>query len=82
MTQLLQPTRYSLAADGAPSGTHRYPDSGRFVWHDLMTTDVRRAADYYRALLGWTTELVDVGPVGSYTMVRARDTEIGGMVQL
>ena len=82
MTQLLQPTRYSLAADGAPSGTRRYPDSGRFVWHDLMTTDVRRAVHYYGALLGWTTEVVEVGPMGSYTMVRVGDTAIGGMVQL
>jgi predicted enzyme related to lactoylglutathione lyase len=27
---------------------------GRFVWHDLMTTDVARASDFYSRLCGWT----------------------------
>jgi hypothetical protein len=29
---------------------------GRFVWHDLMTTDAKRAEDYYVKLFGWRIE--------------------------
>ena len=27
---------------------------GDFVWHDLMTTDVAAAADFYARVVGWT----------------------------
>ena len=31
-------------------------NDGRFVWFDLMTTDVEAAQDFYRQAIGWGTQ--------------------------
>lgn len=55
---------------------------GRFVWHDLMTTDLGRAKEFYAALLGWSYQMMDLGEMGQYPMILAGQQGIGGMVQL
>jgi uncharacterized protein len=56
---------------------------GRFVWHDLMTTDVPQALSYYRDLLGWEYKEVDMGePFGRYSMIHVGGTEHGGFTPL
>lgn len=32
---------------------------GRFVWHELMTTDTKSAAAFFRKVLGWNTQAFD-----------------------
>jgi uncharacterized protein len=56
--------------------------SGRFVWHDLMTTDAKAAIAFYTELLGWKTTEVEMGPMGKYTMIKAGDRDIGGIMTL
>ena len=58
------------------------PTVGRFVWHDLMTTDPEKAQQYYADLLGWTYKEWDMGPGGVYRMIHAGDTEWGGFMPL
>lgn len=53
---------------------------GRFVWHDLMSTDVERAKAFYAGLLGWQYKVVDMGAMGPYPIILAGGREIGGMV--
>jgi uncharacterized protein len=36
---------------------------GRFVWHDLMTTDAPAARAFYTELFGWDVEELDMGGV-------------------
>jgi predicted enzyme related to lactoylglutathione lyase len=36
---------------------------GRFVWHDLTSTDVEKAKSFYTKLLGWTIEVWKPGEV-------------------
>ncbi len=36
-----------------PSGKHY---SGKFIWHDLLTTDARAAGQFYEKLFGWHVE--------------------------
>ena len=55
---------------------------GRFVWHDLMTTDAPRAHAFYTALLGWTTQVIPMGEFGDYQMVSAGEHGVGGIVPL
>jgi len=55
---------------------------GRFVWYDLMTTDLDTAAGFYTKLFGWTLKDVDMGSFGTYSMIHVGDTGIGGMVRL
>ncbi len=61
--------------------TDRIP-VGKFVWHDLMTTDVDRAVAFYTALLPWTTEDKDMGGSFTYRMIQAAGTGQGGFVPL
>jgi predicted enzyme related to lactoylglutathione lyase len=30
-----------------------HPNDGRFVWHELMSTDPAKAMAFYTALVGW-----------------------------
>jgi uncharacterized protein len=55
---------------------------GRFVWHDLMTTDVERAKSFYAALLGWRYEIADMGGMGEYPMIYVGERGLGGIVAL
>ena len=41
-----------VAVTENPSG-ERYP--GKFIWHDLVTTDATSAAKFYEQLFGWQT---------------------------
>ena len=58
------------------------PSASRFVWHDLMTTDLPRSLAFYTTLFGWERKPWDMGPAGTYDMVYAGEVGIGGMVPL
>jgi predicted enzyme related to lactoylglutathione lyase len=55
---------------------------GRFVWHELWTTDTAAAADFYHQLLGWTyyDHTMDDGQV--YKMPTVAGKQFGGLVTL
>ena len=55
---------------------------GRFVWHDLMTTDRERAQAFYTELLGWRIEVIDMGELGPYPMIHAGERGLGGMMAM
>jgi predicted enzyme related to lactoylglutathione lyase len=58
------------------------PQTGRFVWYDLMTTDVPKAAEFFRRLFGWELQEQDMGEFGTYQMIFMGEAAIGGMVAL
>ncbi|MGI5917905.1 MAG: VOC family protein [Anaerolineae bacterium] len=45
-----------------------------FVWHELMTTDVEAAREFYREVTGLTTD------VGDYPMLMDGGQPVGGLV--
>lgn len=54
---------------------------GRWVWADLVTSDVARAADFYGKVFGWTFETYGgENDRETYTLVLADGLPIGGMV--
>ena len=55
-------------------------NSGRFVWHDLMTTDPAAATTFFTGVIGWGTQAWD-GPT-PYTMWTANGVPVGGVMQL
>ena len=64
-------------------GTVALPDTrirGRFLWHELMTTDTRTAADFYTRLAGWTLQAWDQNP--SYQMFLAGGVPMAGLMTL
>ena len=54
---------------------------GKFVWHDLMTTDVEKALAYYADLLGWTYREVQMGE-WTYRMIQVAGEDQGGFAPL
>ena len=43
-------------------------NTGRFVWHELHTTDRPKAQKFYATLIGWETKEVPMGPGEPYTL--------------
>src|SRR5205085_9722746 len=73
MTTATPPT-----AQGAVNAT---ATQGRFVWHELMTSDPAAAQTFYKEVVGWTTS--KFGGEGSgmdYTMWMSGQTPIGGVM--
>jgi len=54
---------------------------GDFIWYELMTSDVKGAQAFYKAILGW--EIVDSEmPDMDYRLAFAGDFPIGGIMEL
>lgn len=51
---------------------------GRFVWHELMTTDPEAALAFYTRAIGWGTQVWE-GSATPYTMLTAGETSLGGV---
>ena len=53
--------------------------ASRFVWHELMTTDVAAAAAFYPAVVGWRAQ--DSGMPGvDYTLMMVGPAQVAGMM--
>ena len=53
----------------------------KFVWYDVMTTDVRAAEEFYHKVVGWSAK--DSGMIDrSYTIFSAGDVSVGGLMPL
>ena len=57
-------------------------DSGRFVWYDLMTTDLDGARRFYSELFNWKFKEEDMTGAGKYNAIVVGDTGMGGMVPM
>jgi predicted enzyme related to lactoylglutathione lyase len=53
---------------------------GRFVWHELLTTDPKAAIEFYTRIFGWKTEPWENDP--SYTLLLAAGGSVGGVITL
>lgn len=50
---------------------------GHFVWHDLITTDIPSAVEFYKKVVGWSTQPFD--PEGKYLMWTGKHGAVGGV---
>ncbi|HVV68872.1 MAG TPA: VOC family protein [Gammaproteobacteria bacterium] len=57
------------------------PQNSEFCWNELMTSDVPRAKEFYKALFGWENEDHDMGDM-VYTLFKSGDKSIGGLLQI
>lgn len=60
--------------------TDQGPWPGRFVWHDLMTTDAEKSKAFYTALFDWQ---VEARPMQGFTyhMIQVGPGPVGGIVE-
>jgi uncharacterized protein len=54
---------------------------GRFVWYELLTTDVPSAAAFYAAVIGWAVKDAS-SPELAYTLLTAGDAPVVGLMNL
>jgi uncharacterized protein len=54
---------------------------GRFVWHELMTTDTAAAEKFYKQVIGWGT-MSNMPGMMDYIMWTAGETPIGGLMPM
>ena len=52
---------------------------GAVGWCELMTDDVDKARDFYTDVIGWSTEIMDVG-TGPYTVFNSADRPMAGLM--
>lgn len=52
---------------------------GAFSWNELMTNDVAGAKKFYGELLGWRLQDME-SSCGAYTMAKAGETEVAGIM--
>lgn len=53
---------------------------GRFIWHELLTTDPKAALTFYTRIVGWKTQAWEKDP--SYTLLLADSGPVGGVMTL
>jgi predicted enzyme related to lactoylglutathione lyase len=54
---------------------------GRFVWHELMTTDIKTAKAFYASVVGWGARDVSM-PGSAYSLFTMGDSPATGLVTL
>jgi predicted enzyme related to lactoylglutathione lyase len=52
---------------------------GRWVWHEMNTTDMGVGSEYYRSLFGWGADEMDMGEFGKYLMLKVGEVPVVGM---
>ena len=65
--------------DNKGAGVVNVPDS--FTWNELMTTDTKKAGEFYSSVFGWKLDKQNFGPL-EYTMLINGDRPNGGMLQI
>ena len=58
-----------------------YTTHGAFSWSELMTNDLKGATEFYGTLFGWTFDAMPM-PEGTYQVIKAGDTSVGGIMAM
>ena len=57
----------------------RMKTHGDLGWCELMTDEVEPAREFYTGVIGWSSEVMDVGK-GPYTMFKIGDRPVAGLM--
>ncbi len=60
--------------------TDQAPPPSPFVWHELYVPDAEAAKTFYTEALGWTTQDMPMGEMGTYTMFVADGQPMCGLM--
>lgn len=55
-------------------------ETGAINWNELLTPDIEAAGRFYRTVFDWSSDLVDTSEDSSYTIYKAGQTMIAGMM--
>lgn len=54
---------------------------GAFCWNELMTSDDQKSVDFYSKLAGFTDAPMDMGPMGTYHVMKSSGADRGGVMK-
>jgi uncharacterized protein len=86
--------RFAVVADpqGAAFCVHKHgtpypvepekPPVGAFCWEELLTNDPEAAAKFYGSLFGYGVESMDMGPMGTYRILKRGDRQTAGILKM
>lgn len=57
------------------------PKQGMFCWEELMSADPEASATFYSEVYGYSVEAMDMGPVGTYRILKRGDAMDGGIMK-
>ncbi len=52
-----------------------------FPWHELYTPNKEEALAFYKGLMGWDSSDMDMGPMGTYSMMHSHGVPSMGVFQ-
>lgn len=55
--------------------------AGTFLWDEFLAADVEAAKAYYTEVFGWTTEAMDMGGAGTYTLFKRDGERVAGLMK-
>ena len=68
------------SAQGDPPDAAKTP-AGEWVWNELWTRDSSKALAFYEGAFGFTHDIMDMGPGGTYTLLIKDGVHRGGMAR-
>ncbi|MFL5623848.1 MAG: VOC family protein [Gemmatimonadaceae bacterium] len=76
-----QGAKFAIYRSGHSPQTPEFnPGCGQISWHELATTDQKKAFEFYSELFGWNRiRQIDMGPSGIYQVYGKGETMYGGM---
>jgi predicted enzyme related to lactoylglutathione lyase len=60
----------------------KVPPVSSFCWEELMSSDPEAAAKFYAGLFGYTVDSMDMGPMGTYRILKSGDRQRGGVMKV
>jgi predicted enzyme related to lactoylglutathione lyase len=70
-----------LGSPGLNGEIHVVGQIGRFVWYELLTTDLAAAAAFYGKVVGWDVKDASTREL-PYTVLTAGDVPVGGLMDI
>jgi len=78
------PTGAAFALWKGAEGDRDYADTtpvGDWYWNELWTDDDKKALDFYTRILGFDTEAMDMGPIGTYHLLKTGGVPVAGLMK-
>ncbi len=67
---------------GSFPGAGLVNESGALAWNELGTRDPDAAKAFYAAVFGWEFEDQDMGEMGTYTILKLGEDQVGGLMDI
>jgi predicted enzyme related to lactoylglutathione lyase len=78
-----QGASFALFKDAHPYAPEpERPPAGSFCWDELATSNPEAAANFYAGLFGYAVEAVDMGPMGTYRILKRGDRQTAGITKM